>query len=210
MAEGGPAGLYVDRRSSSCLRVLSYLRHKGITDLPVWDIDVVAGAHREAAHQHAFAARCVPVLALSDTGPWLSQSLAILLHLEGRYPQPSTVPADDTARGFVLELCAYVASDIQAVTNLRIRRHLKEQWGEAQALAWNAHWTAIGLEALDTLVGRSVGTWAVGDQATLADFFIWPALRNAERAGHDLAAHAHLGPLFQRYGRQDCFVGLAA
>lgn len=206
----GPAGLYVDLRSSSCLRVLSYLRHKGITDLPLWDIDVVAGAHRESEHRHAFAARCVPVLALSGTGPWLSQSLAILLHLEGRYPNPSTLPADETARGFVLELCAYVTSDIQAVTNLRIRRHLKDRWGEAEALVWNAHWTQIGLDTLDTLVARSVGACAVGDQPTLADFFIWPALRNAERAGHDLSAHEHLGPLYQRYGQRDCFAGLAA
>lgn len=205
----GPAGLYVDRRSSSCLRLLSYLRHKGITDLPLWDIDVVAGEHRQAAHRPAFAARSVPLLALSPTGPWLSQSLAILLHLESHYPDPPTLPADPTARSFTLELCAYVASEIQAVTNLRIRRHLKERQGEAEALAWNSHWTAIGLEALDALVARSVGACAVGDQPTLADFFIWPALRNAERAGLDLARLAHLGPLYQRYDRLACFAGLA-
>ncbi len=210
MAGDGPAGLYVDRRSSSCLRVLSYLRHKGITDLPLWDIDVMAGAHRQEEHRHVFTARCVPVLALSDNGPWLSQSLAILLHLEGRYPDTPALTTDETARGFVLELCAYVASDIQAVTNLRIRRHLKERLGEAEALAWNAHWTQIGLDTLDTLVARSVGTCAVGDAPTLADFFIWPALRNADRSGHDLSAHAHLGPLYLRYGQRDCFADLVA
>lgn len=208
MAGDGAGGLYIDRRSSSCLRVLSYLRHKGITDLPLWDIDVMAGAHRQEENRHVFTARCVPVLALSDDGPWLSQSLAILLHLEGRYPDTPALPTDETARGFVLELCAYVASDIQAVTNLRIRRHLKDRLGEAEALAWNAHWTQIGLDTLDTLVARSVGACAVGDAPTLADFFIWPALRNADRAGHDLSAHAHLGPLFQRYGQRDCFAGL--
>ncbi len=197
-------GLYADPRSSSCLRVLAYLRHKGIA-LPVWNVDLLAGLQQPPHPVPVFAAGRVPVLALGPEGPWLSQTLAILCYLEALHPTPSTVPEDPVARACMQELCSYVASELHAVTNLRVRRHVATRWGEAEAPAWNTHWTQQGLQPLDLLVARTVGRCAVGDTLTQADFFLWPALRNAVRAGLDLKAYPHLGPLFSRYGSLDCF-----
>ena len=208
-AAPAPAGLYADPRSSSCLRVLAYLRHKGIA-LPVWNIDLLAGEHRQSRAAPVFAGTSVPVLALGPEGPWLSQTLAILCWLEALHPTPSTVPEDPVARVCMQELCSYVASELHAVTNLRVRRYVGMRWGEAEALAWNTHWMQQGLQPLDVLVARTVGRCAVGDTLTQADFFLWPALRNAERAGLDLQAYPHLGPLFSRYGTMDCFSALVS
>lgn len=197
--------LYVDPRSSACLRVLAWLRHKGL-ELPLHRVDILAGEHHDPARAHLFATRTVPVLALGAHGPWLSQSLAILLHLEAAFPDPPTLPAGAAARGRVLELCACVASELHAPTNLRIRRHVSARWGEEEALAWNRHWTQQGLEVLEALVSRSAeDTFAVGDTLTLADFFLWPALRNAQRGGVRLEDYPRLGALFLHYGRLDCF-----
>jgi len=72
-----PVGLYADPRSSSCLRVLGYLRHKGIA-LPVWDIDILAGEHRQAHAAPVFTAVSVPVLALGPEEPDLTIAFAVI------------------------------------------------------------------------------------------------------------------------------------
>lgn len=211
-AKASPAhtelSLYVDPRSSACLRVLAWLRHKGLT-LPLHRVDILAGEHRDPAQAQVFATRSVPVLALGPDGPWLSQSLAILLHLEAAFPEPPTLPADAAARGKVLEICACVASELHAPTNLRIRRHVGARWGDEEATAWNRHWAQQGLEVLEALVARGApDAFAVGDTLTLADFFLWPALRNALRGGVALAPYPRLDALVRRYGTLGCFIAV--
>lgn len=200
--------LHVDRRSSSSLRVLSYLGYKQIA-LEIVEVDVVAGEQRRPELRFVFTAGCVPVLEVGDRGRCLSQSWAILSYLEALHPEPSLLPADGFARATMQELCSYVSSDLHAVTNLRIRRLVADKWGEAEAKTWNAHWTGIGLRTLDALVAPGAGAYAIGDSPTLADFFIWPALRNAGKFGVSLAEMPHLTRLAQSYSRLDCFAALA-
>lgn len=200
--------LYVDRRSSSSLRVLSYLSYKKI-DIEILEVDVVAGAHREPHLQSVFTAGCVPVLEVGGRGRCLSQSWAIISYLETLYPGPALLPTDIFTRAAMQELCSFVSSDLHAVTNLRVRRHITDKWGETELRTWNAHWTGIGLRTLDSLVEPNAGTYAIGDSPTLADFFIWPALRSAEKFGVSISEMKHLAHLAECYSRLDCFASLA-
>lgn len=206
---GDRTRLYVDRRSSSSLRVLSYLSYKKI-DIEVLEVDVVAGAHRAPPLQSVFTAGCVPVLEVGARGRCLSQSWAIISYLETLYPSPALLPTDVFAHAAMQELCAYVSSDLHAVTNLRIRRHVADKWGEAELKAWNTHWTGIGLGTLDSLVAPNAGVYAIGDSPTLADFFIWPVLRSAEKFGVSISEMKHLAHLAQSYSRLACFAGSVA
>lgn len=200
--------LYLDRRSSSSLRVLSYLACKKI-DLEIVEVDVVAGEHRKPELRSVFTAGCVPVLEVGGRGRFLSQSFAIMSYLEALHPAPTLLPADAFDLAAMQELCSFVSSDLHAVTSLRIRRHVSGKWGETEGKDWTSHWTEIGLATLDALLAPNAGTYAIGDSLTLADFFVWPALRNAGKFGLSIAYMKNLSRLAQGYSRLDCFASLA-
>ncbi len=178
--------LYTFFNSSASYRVRIALALKGLTAEHI-GVNIRTGAQHSEDFLALNPAGLVP--ALVDGPTRLSQSLAIIDHLDRIQPEPLLVPINAPARGQVLEIAQLIACDIHPLNNLRVLKYLTADLGlsEAQKNAWYAHWIAEGFNALEALLPDHDG-WCVGDAPTLADCCLVPQLANAERMKVDLAA----------------------
>lgn len=172
--------------SSASYRVRIALSLKGLAYEHV-GVNIRAGAQHRDDFLSLNPSGQVPVLVDGPTR--LSQSLAIIDHLDRVHPEPPLVPAGGPARGRVLEIAQLIACDIHPLNNLRVLQYLTGELGlsEAQKNAWYAHWIGVGFDALESMLPDHDG-WCVGDGPTLADCCLVPQLANAERMKLDLSA----------------------
>lgn len=173
-------------RSGAAYRVRIALNLKGIAYEQVTH-DLRTGAHRDAAYAALNPQGLVPAIEAGDRV--LTQSLAILEWLEEVYPEPGLLPATPADRAAARAMAALVACDIHPLHNLRVLTALRRDHhaDEARVSAWIGRWMSDGLAALETLVERHGGTYAFGDQPTIADCCLVPQGYSAERFGVDLA-----------------------
>ena len=178
--------LYTFFNSSASYRVRIALGLKGLAHEAI-GVNLRSGAQRSADFLALNPAGLVPALVDGETH--LSQSLAIIDHLDRIQPEPLLVPAGGPARGQVLEIAQLIACDIHPLNNLRVLKYLTGELGlsEAQKNAWYAHWIAEGFNALEALLPDHDG-WCVGMAPTLADCCLVPQVANAERMKIDLSA----------------------
>jgi maleylpyruvate isomerase len=92
----------------------------------------------------------------------------------------------------VREVVALIADDIHPVGNLRILNRITasvpDDAGKTAAKAeWSKEVIEVGFKALEVLLSRVAGKFAVGDDVTLADVFIVPQVANAHRWKVDMA-----------------------
>jgi maleylacetoacetate isomerase len=192
--------LHADPRSSSSLRVLCYLRFKGIA-LTLVPVRLADDEQQAPAFVACNPSASVPALELDGDAAgtrWLTQSQAIVELLEARHPDPAALPRDELARARVRSLCALVACDIHPLSNLRVRRALAEQLGADAAAQWSRDWTLRGLASLEAWIEPQAGRFCHGDALTMADFFVAPAVLNAQRFRCDLAPFPVLRGLYER------------
>jgi maleylacetoacetate isomerase len=118
----------------------------------------------------------------------ITQSLAILDFLDTHFPAPPLLPGtsrfEDRAR--VLELASLVVCDIQPPQNSRIRKKITTDFnGDGQAWARWVYERGIGVyETLAQRVGNA--RYSVGDEVTIADICLVPAVQGGLRVGIDL------------------------
>ena len=97
------------------------------------------------------------------------------------------MPKEALARARVREIMALISNDIQPVGNLRVLNQMAAHvvgGAEEKAAAkaeWLKHFITFGFEALEQLLQKSAGRYAVGDAVTLADAFLVPQVFNAVR-----------------------------
>jgi maleylacetoacetate isomerase len=187
--------LYGYFRSSASYRVRIALNLKGIA----WDQELVdLRAPKSAQHSAAFRALnpqgLIPVLVDGDAV--LSQSLAILEYLEERHPQPALLPSDPLARAQVRALALQIACDVHPLNNLRVLNYLRDplRLDDAAVNGWYAHWTELGLGALEQQVQRQSGDGQhmFGNLVTLADVCLVPQMYNARRYHVDVTPYPRL------------------
>jgi maleylacetoacetate isomerase len=124
----------------------------------------------------------VPFLVYNDFS--LSQSLAMILYLESKHPEPSLLPSSLESKAKVLEVCEIINSGIQPLQNVSILG-LAEKAGYSRN-EWAAQVISEGLFAVEKIIEKTSGTCCFGSELTLADAFLVPQIYNARRYNVDL------------------------
>jgi maleylacetoacetate isomerase len=107
-------------------------------------------------------------------------------------------------RAHVRIICNIIACDIQPVTNLRIQKRVKALSGDADAATqWARELAAAGFEALERTIAKSAGIYCVGDEITLADVCIVPAVWAAQRVGVEIKEYPVVNGVFERMEQQE-------
>src|SRR3954454_14667203 len=154
-------------RSSAAYRVRIALNLKGV-DHESRQVDLREGAQQSAEYRALNPQGLVPMLEIDDHR--LTQSLAIIVYLDMRYPNQPLLPASADARAHVVSLSETIACDIHPLNNLRVLKYLKGELGQPQEKidAWYAHWINDGLPALETMAAPQSGKFLFGDAPTTA------------------------------------------
>lgn len=177
--------LYDYYRSSASFRVRIALNLKGLEYQQI-SVDLLKGEQQQAEYRQVNPQGFVPML---DTGSArITQSIAIIDHLDALEPDPRLIPEEPAARAQALALALTVAADIHPLNNLRVLKYLSGTLGQDEAgrTAWMGHWMQQGFEALQALAEPTAGRFLVGDTPSLADACLIPQLFNARRFGIDL------------------------
>ena len=136
----------------------------------------------------------VPVLLLPD-GRKMTQSGPIVDFLEdtiGPDGGRPMLPEDPWLRAEARRIAWIIAADTQPYQNIPFIIQAIGEWGMVKAPPavhpLRLHFIRREFGALDRILERCAGRFAVGDEITLADCFLVPQVRNALLAGIDLAA----------------------
>lgn len=90
------------------------------------------------------------------------------------------LPKDSVMRAHTRALAQTIASETQPLQNLRVLKDLFGSDGAARE-RWAGKVIRAGLAAYEELVSRTVGTYSVGDEVSLADCHLVPQVYNARR-----------------------------
>ncbi|KAL2070142.1 hypothetical protein VTL71DRAFT_14822 [Oculimacula yallundae] len=186
--------LYTYYRSSCSARLRIALALK---NLPREDVHVnlIANQHQQHAYTAINPSGTVPTLFITngDQTTIITQSIAALEYLDEGFPKTyQLLPKDASARATVRTLVGIIACDVQPPTNLRILNRVKKLAvvaGDDPAVAsqaWARELMAEGLRAYEAVCKETAGIYSVGDEVSMADVCLVPAMWGAERFGVDL------------------------
>ncbi len=85
--------LYTSHRAPNPRRVMWVMAEKGIEDVEIVQVDLLAGEHKTAEYRSRVGVPHVPALELDD-GTTISESVAIGRYLEALYPEPNLFGRD--------------------------------------------------------------------------------------------------------------------
>jgi len=196
--------LYDYYRSSAAYRVRIGLNLKGV-DYEHRPINLVESEQASADYRALNPQGLVPMLEID--GHKLTQSLAILVYLDQRFPDPPLMPRDPADGAHVRAMAMIVACDVHPLNNLRVLRYLKGELGRSQDEVdrWYAHWITEGLGALEAMAKAGAGDFLFGDAPTIADVCLVPQLYNARRFNVPIEAYPTLLRAEEHANRLDTF-----
>jgi glutathione S-transferase len=184
-----PLRLHRHPLSGHCHRVEVFLRLIG-QDFESLDVDLAAGAHKQAGFLALNAFGEVPVLEHGDIV--LADSNAILVYL-ARTLAPDWYPEDPLTQARIQRFLSMAAGDIAfgpAAARLITVFGAPLDADRAKSVAVRV------FERLEAhLDGR---TWLVGDRATIADIAIYSYSAHAPEGGISLAPYPRLSALLDR------------
>lgn len=185
----------IGARTGNCLRVAIALELSG-ANYQVRSLDLRAGEHRSPAHLRLNPAGKVPTLIDASSGEVvvLSQSNAILLHLDRIYPG-MLLPQQNPARATALERFLYVVTEVIAPSHaaFRLRRT-----GETMAAERLDEAAVEALSFADTYIAP--GGNMAGELFSLADIAGYTIATSYEDV-LDWSAHPKLADWFRRAAR---------
>ena len=191
-------------RSSAAYRVRIALNLKGV-EYDSRQVDLVAGAQHSDAYRALNPLGLVPMLEID--GQRLTQSLAIMVYLDQRFPEPPLMPSDPGDGAHVRAMALAIACDIHPINNLRVRKYLSGELGldKAAVDAWYVHWIVEGFDALEAMAAPKAGAFLFGDSPTLADVCLVPQMYNARRFNVPLDAYPTLVRADGNAGKLEAF-----
>ncbi|XP_076958486.1 glutathione S-transferase zeta class-like [Bidens hawaiensis] len=119
------------------------------------------------------------VPALVDDTIVVSDSYAIILYLEEKYPQHALLPRDLLRKSINYQVASIVSSSIQPLQNMVLLNYVGELVGPEEKLPWAQFHIRKGLVALEKLLVNYAGKYATGDEIYLSDLYLAPQLDNA-------------------------------
>ena len=178
-------------RSSAAYRVRIALNLKGV-DYESRQVNLVEGAQKSDEYRALNPQGLVPMLEID--GHRLTQSLAIMVYLDQRFPEPVLMPRDPADGAHVRAMALSVACDIHPLNNLRVLKYLTGPLGirEEQKNGWYAHWVNEGFAALEAMAAPRSGEFMFGDAPSLADVMLVPQMFNARRFNVSVDAYPTL------------------
>ncbi|KAL6831696.1 glutathione S-transferase [Trichoderma camerunense] len=181
--------IYSYFRSSCSARLRMVLNLKGI-EYELIPVNLLKNEHLTSEHKARNPTATVPLLirTAGDRSAFkIGQSVAAIEFLEETHPQGHHIlpPASNPeARAATRALAGIIACDLQPVTNMKIMKRLRAMGANAEQ--WNKEIMTEILEAYESAVKDWAGEYSVGDEITLADVCLLPAVWNAQRYGVDL------------------------
>ncbi|RAK72023.1 maleylacetoacetate isomerase MaiA [Aspergillus fijiensis CBS 313.89] len=191
--------LYTYFRSSCSARLRIALYLKSLPYTPVY-LNLLDGAQRSPDNLARNPSGTVPTLLIApspgsapaddhiqDTIK-ITQSLAALEYLDEAFPDTyPLLPRDPAKRALARTLAQIIACDVQPVTNLKVLKRVAPL-GVDRA-EWSRGVIVDGLRAYETIIKEEGvgGAYSVGDEVTVADVCLVPAVWGAERVGVDVA-----------------------
>ncbi|XP_076887422.1 glutathione S-transferase zeta class-like [Bidens hawaiensis] len=119
------------------------------------------------------------VPALVDGTTVVSDSYAIILYLEEKYPEHPLLPRDIIKKSINYQVASIVSSSIQPLQNTTLVHYIGEIVGPDEKLPWAQYHISKGLVALEKLLANHAGKYATGDEIYLADLYLAPQFDNA-------------------------------
>ena len=181
--------LYGYFRSSASYRVRIALAIKGL-DYEQASIHLAKGRQYAPEFSAISPQNLVPVL--EHDGWRLYQSLAIILYLDEKFPQPALLPKDSLGRNRVRSLALISACEIHPLNNTRVLAYLTDtlKLTDEQKNAWYRHWVTVGFKALEKRLATEpeTGRFCHGDTPGFADIVLVPQVANANRFKVELDA----------------------
>ncbi|XP_011028461.1 PREDICTED: glutathione S-transferase zeta class-like isoform X2 [Populus euphratica] len=151
------------------------------------------------------------VPALVDGEIVISDSFAILMYLEEKYPQHPLLPSDLQKKALNYQAANVVCSSIQPLPtqplqNMAVLKYINEKVGPDEVIPWVQSHINKGFAALEKLLKDSAGKYATGDEVSMADLFIEPQIHGAiKRFNVDMTQFPLLSRLHEAYSELPAF-----
>jgi len=200
--------LWTYYRSSCSARVRIAAHWKGI-ELKYKYIHLLKNEQQASDYVDKYnPSKTVPTLVVREDGKeyLIRQSVSILEYLEEVHPElPRLLPstADPVARAKVRDLVNIVACDLQPVTNLRILNRIRPLGVAAEN--WQQEFMGAGLEAYEKVASLTSGKFSVGEEVTMADVVLVPAVDGALRFKVDMAQYPTIMRIYEEAQKLEAF-----
>ncbi len=207
MASQDKLTLYTYYRSSCSARLRIALYLKNLEFSPKY-VNLIKSEQKAASYTTAInpSANVPTLIVTSPSGSEvkITQSVAALEYIEETYTEGvKLLPKDPAERAVVRSLAQIIASDVQPVTNLKILVKVQELGGDKVAYAKEK--MTEGLKAYEAILATSARKYSVGDNVTMADVCLAPAVWGAQRFGVDFGELKRVMGVYGRLEEVEAF-----
>lgn len=180
--------LYSYYRSSASYRVRIALNWKGIKyEYRPIHLLKEGGQQKSAQYLEMNPQGHVPFLIHDGFG--IGESVAIIDYLDREFSNNPLFPKSSKDRANVFRICEHINSGIQPLQNVKVQTWIAERVKQDPKIKeeFTQHWISSGLVALESMLKKTSGQYAFGDQVSAADCFIVPQVFSSKRFGVDVS-----------------------
>ena len=148
------------------------------------------------------------VPSLKFNNKYYSQTLAIMLMIEEKFPKPALLPKTNHLRTKVIESLMIIISDIQPLQNLSVVKNLNHNYKLSKKLSYlfAKQYIEKGLKSFSKTIKEYAGKYCFGNKLTLTDICFYPQYHNAiHRFGVSKTKFPLLMKIFNNLSKLDSF-----